>query len=368
MTNPLRPWLIAALLLEALPPLAESDWLELVAAAEEEGVIVLLAHQLDKHAGVSEISAGLLSLIKQAAKFNVMEQLSFQSEQKSLFQALNQAGIPFLVMKGAALGNWLYESPSLRPVTDIDLWFADRRTVFALADILRPLGYARAESVGDLLSFEQAFDKDVNGRIIRIDAHWAMFNSAILSTNQSFEAAYAQAMPVTIQDQDVKALGITDALINSIGHRALKHLVGQANTLKWLYDQYLLFNALNATHWQELVNRCNQAGISDLSLDAIEHSQATFKTPIPLSAIAALSTNAKRENIKRGWFQSWASYQWHEMQAVSPHVSVRLKWLVQKLWPNPEAMREGYGSVDPAWKFMLKRIGVGVKRLFGNSQ
>jgi hypothetical protein len=61
---------------------------------------------------------------------------------------------------------------------------------------------------------------------------------------------------------------------------------------------------------------------------------------------------------------SWARYQWQEMQAVSPRLSVRLKWLMQKLLPNPEAMREGYGEGDPAWKFMLRRLGVGLKRLF----
>ncbi len=41
-----------------------------------------------------------------------------------------------------------------------------------------------------------------------------------------------------------------------------------------------------------------------------------------------------------------------------------LLWLGQRLWPNPEAMRERYGSDDPVWKFMLKRIGAGLQRLF----
>ena len=121
---------------------------------------------------------------------------------------------------------------------------------------------------------------------------------------------------------------------------------------------------MSAEQWQEFIERSAQAGISDLSLDAVEHSQIVFKTQIPHTAIDALTTNAKHEKIKRGWFQSWSSYQWHEMQAVSPKLSDRALWLGQRLWPNPEAMRERYGSGDSAWRFMLKRIGVGLIRLF----
>ena len=365
MTDILRTWLIAALTHDELPPLAATTWPELLAQADSEGVLVLLEHRLAFHPGYAALPADLINQIQRAAKHGLMDQLPFQSEQKKLFQALNQAQIPFLVMKGAALGNWLYDSPNYRPVTDIDLWFKDQKTVKSLAEILQPLGYIRIESSGGLTSFEQAFDKDFNGTKIRLDAHWALFNSAILSESVSYQSAYSRAMTVTIQGQNVKALGIIDALINSIGHRALKHLARQAVTLKWLYDQYLLFNTLEPVQWQELIARCAQAGISDLALEAIEQSQTNFKTMIPLSVIEALSKNAKNEKINRGWFQSWPRYQWQEMQAISPNFSIRMQWIVQKLWPNPEAMREGYGQNDSAWRFMLRRIGVGIRRLFG---
>jgi hypothetical protein len=53
------------------------------------------------------------------------------------------------------------------------------------------------------------------------------------------------------------------------------------------------------------------------------------------------------------------------MLAVSPKFSERARWLGQRLWPDPEAMRERYGGDDPAWKFMFRRIGIGLKRFFG---
>jgi Uncharacterised nucleotidyltransferase len=363
MIDNLRTWLIAALAHDDLPPIAASDWPNMIAQAEAQGVLVLLANQLATHPSAN-VPVELLSEIQQQARQALMEQLPFFAEQKNVFQALNATQIPFLVMKGAALGNWLYGSPNHRPVTDIDLWFKDQHTVNSLAEILQPLGFHRVESSGDLTSFEQAFDKDINGYKIRIDAHWAMFNSAILASGMSFDAAYARSNGIEIQQQTVRVLAASDALINSIGHRALKYLAGQADTLKWLYDQHLLLKTLSAEQWQQFIERSAQAGISDLGLDAIEHSQALFKTQIPHTAIEELTANANNEKIKRDWFQSWTLYQWHEMLAVSPNLSGRALWLGQRLWPNPEAMRERYGSGDPAWRFMLKRIGVGLRRLF----
>jgi hypothetical protein len=152
-------------------------------------------------------------------------------------------------------------------------------------------------------------------------------------------------------------------LINAIGHRSLKQLSGQADSLKWLVDQHLLFTALDDANWQQLLKQSAHAGISDLALEALEQSQRIFQTGAPLDVLKTLAGNAQRETIDRTWFQSWPRYQWQEMKAVSPKLSVRLKWLMQKLLPNPEAMREGYGEGDPVWKFMLRRIGVGIKRL-----
>ena len=364
MTDILRTWLIAALTHQELPALAEQRVAELVDVASDQGVLVLLEHRLLSHPSLATLPDNLFSQIQQQAKLSLLQQLPFFAEQKQVYQALNRAHIPFLVMKGAALGYWLYDSPNHRPVTDIDVWFEDRQTVDALAEILRPLGFSRVASSGELTGFEQAFDKDFNGVKIRLDAHWAMFNSAVLSKGMPFGASYACSTDIDIHQQSVKILSVNDALINSIGHRALKYLSGQADTLKWLLDQHLLFEALNASQWQELVTQSAELGISDLTLDAIEQAQKHFRTRTAPNVVDMLSKNARNESIQRSWFQSWTSYQWHEMLAVSPKFTERVVWLWQRLWPNPEAMRERYGRDDPVWKFMLKRIGAGLQRLF----
>ncbi len=364
MNESLRTWLIAALNHRDLPPIAVSDWPNLIAQAEAEGVLVMLEHRLAGHPDSTTVPPDLLSQIQHAAKQGLMEQLPFHAEQKKIYQALNQAKIPFLVLKGAALGQWLYTSPALRPITDIDLWFSDAAAVLALAKVLMPLGYELLESGGELTTFQRAYDKTINGCNIRIDAHWTLFNSALLANIVPFNAAFARSQSFSMHGQAFKALSHEDALINAIGHRALKQLSGQANTLKWLYDQYLLFNTLDTEQWQQLLGKCAEAGISDLMLEALEQSVNTFNTHIPANVMDALLNNAKHEKIQRTWFTSWSRYQWQEMHAVSPKLSVRLRWLAQKLAPNPEAMREGYGQNDSAWRFMLRRFGVGIRRLF----
>lgn len=359
-----RHWLIAALNHQTLPDLPATQWPELLALAGSEGVLPYLDSRLHSYPALSTISSELRESISQAAKRAVLDQLPFYAEQQRIYQALNDDNMPFLVLKGAALGQWLYDSPTQRSITDLDIWFADRQAVNALANLLQPLGYIPVAAGGELTGLQRAFDKDLHGNKIRVDAHWSLFNSMVLANTLPFEEAYSRSQGIAIQNQPARALSLTDALINAIGHRALKQLSGQANTLKWLIDQHLLFKALDVDQWQQWLEQCKQAGISDLALEALEHSQRTFQTKAPVDVFKALAGNASQEKIKRTWFLSWPRYQWHEMKAVSPRLSIRLRWFKQKLLPNPEAMREGYGEGDPVWKFMLRRIGVGIKRLF----
>lgn len=359
-----RNWLIAALNHAALPELASRDWPVLLSEADAEGITGYLEYRLQSHPGLADVPAGLRAALQAEAKQAVLRQLPFYAEQRGIFQALDAAGIPFLVLKGAALGQWLYASPTHRPVTDIDLCFADRDAVSALNGVLQPLGYQPVAAGGELTTQQRAFDKPFKAFKIRIDAHWAVFNSALLRDALPFQAALARSRIVSCQGQPVRVLSEADALINAVGHRALKQLSGQADTLKWLVDQQLLINSLDPGQWQALLDRCADAGISDLALDALEQSQRTFQTPVPSEVFGILSHNAGLERMKRHWFKSWPLYQWREMQAVSPRSSVRLRWLAQKLLPNPEAMREGYGEQDPVWRFMLRRLGVGLQRLF----
>ena len=359
-----RNWLIALLTQQELPNLKPEHWHAVIDQACHDGIIVLAEKSLARHPQFAIIPSELLELFREAGKEIIFQQFVFQREQQQIFSKLTHAGIAFIVMKGAALAQWLYQSPMDRSITDIDIWLKDKTSVEMLGDLLQPLGFERQPTLGELTTHEQAFDKTVQNTTIRVDAHWALFNSAILSDSLDFDHAYKNGINLEIQNQSVKALSVNDALINSIGHRALKKLSGQENTLKWLYEQHLLFNDLDEQQWAELIKQSAESGISDLTLESIEQSQLQLNTKVEPDVIKQLSLNAKREKINRTWFASWARYQWHEMQAVSPSFTVRLQWLGQKLLPNPDAVREGYGYKQAAWKVLLKRFSVGIGRLF----
>ena len=364
MTNTHRNWLIAALTNQNLPALTEQQYHELLDEANANGVLVILEKSLKYHPQVAEIDTDLLAQLQSAAKQVLMDQLVFLGEQKKVLTVLNVAGIPYILMKGAALGHWLYESPMDRPITDIDIWLRDKESVFSLRDLLEPLGYVCQPSLGALTTQEQAFDKIMHDSIIRIDAHWQMFNSALLSKYIDFEDMYARAICIDAEQPNGKYLAINEALINSIGHRAMKYITKNGYVLKWLLDQHLMFSQLSNVQWQQLIKQSQQYAISDLTLDALQVSATQFATRVPESVLRALQQQANNEKIKRRWFQSWLSYQWHEMCAAAPTFSAKLFWFQQRFWPNPEAVRERHGKNDPVWKFMFKRIGFGIKRLF----
>ena len=370
MTSPARQWLIAALTHQPLPLLTEHfgelsvTLVEVVETAESEDVLCLLEHRLVSHPNRSDVPDVLIQAIQSAAKETVLMQLLYQAEQVKVFAALEQAGIEYIVMKGSALGRWLYESPSYRPISDIDLWLPNKAVVFALESVLGALGYVSQPTLGHLTTHEHAYDKDLHGLLIRIDAHWSMFNSAVLTNSPRFDEAYGRALALSSTSAMGRMLCMDDALINSIGHRALKYLSNNGYSLKWLFDLHLMFKRLDAAQWQNLLTGSSRFGISDLSVDALQVCSAQLGTPIPADIIATLQAQARHEPLSRRWFQSWWRYQRHEFLASAPDWSTRIKYIWQKLWPNPDAVRERYGKYDPAWKLMLKRLGQGIKRLF----
>lgn len=375
MTFPCRNWLIAALTHKPLPPFPEA--MEaigcLVQCASEEGVTLLLEQALAGHPEFKSIAPDLRQAIEQAARIELLGQLSMLREQQQVFAALLDAGTPFLVMKGGALAHWLYPMPHLRLVTDLDLLLPDRDAAMALEPVLANAGYSMRPMTDDRLAKEHPFHKPGGpyGTFV-VDVHWRLFNSQMFQLGFDYDVLKHESMPLP-NLPGVYGLGSVHALINACGHRALNlpytyvHGVQRANCLRWLWDIHLLAGRLDDAQWRTLKHRARDSRVSAILQEALRKVQDELGTVLPAGLLADLDTQARSEEMDMSWFSSWPRYQWGQFLVSDPNWVGRFRWVVQRLWPKPEAVRERYGAGDPAWKFMLRRIGVGFLRLFGRT-
>ena len=365
-----RQWIISALIDKKLPALEAENWPAIVNLARSEGVLLLLESQLTKHFEFSSLSISLIEAVQCAARQDLLMQLQMLAEQQVVYKALVSERISFLAMKGGALAHWLYEKPYLRIITDLDLLFPDKDSVAKLEPILAAIGYVSAPVAGKMITHEHPFMK-LGGPygVYTVDAHWRLFNGAILADSFSYSELQSKAIELPGQES-VRGLSPVHAFFNACGHRALNLPftttlgIQNANSLRWLWDIHAMAGQFSEVQWQEIVLIAQRKNISALVLDALLKTQSVFATQFSAKICDALQQHQVTETIKLHWFTAWPRYQWRVFIASSSSWIGRILWLIERIWPNPDAMRARYGENEPTWKFMFKRIGVGFKRFF----
>jgi hypothetical protein len=90
---------------------------EVIQSAVEEGVLPLLEQRLRDAALPPELRASLA----QAARATAAQSLFREAELRRVSTVLERHRIKALLLKGNALGQWLYPQPYLRVSADIDL-------------------------------------------------------------------------------------------------------------------------------------------------------------------------------------------------------------------------------------------------------
>jgi hypothetical protein len=82
------------------------------------------------------LPSGVAESLALASRGAVLRHLQRHAVLRRLSQALDAAGVPFVVLKGAALAHLAYPSPALRSMGDIDLWTLPEHLDAASAAVL----------------------------------------------------------------------------------------------------------------------------------------------------------------------------------------------------------------------------------------
>lgn len=334
---------------------------DVVAAAEAEGVLPLLAHAVGQE---HDCAPALRAACARAYHRHVAVELVREHELKRLIGALASADVSVLLMKGADLAYSLYSSPDLRARTDSDLLVApgDRREA---TRVLESLGYVRVpQSGGDLLMYQEPF------RLLRgsveahtVDLHWRVFNPQMYGTKLGFDELERAAEARPALASSARGLSQIHALVLACVHRVAHHF--DQPRLIWLYDVHLLARSLTADGW-----RCFRELVLDRDLQApcvrtLVTAQERLGTPVPAEVVAAFAgavdggddaafLDAKAPHALRVWSDFRHIDSWGD----------RARLARQHLFPPAGYMRGVYapGSAAPLWTLYLNRIVRGTRR------
>ena len=330
----------------------------LLAVAAEEGVLPLLEWRLRGQSLPEALREGLSRGAREAA----VQCLYREMELRKVERVLNRDGINALLLKGNALGIWLYQEPYLRVNSDIDLLFESRQSAELAVAAFSELGY--------MLSFTPAVNNyEMTCRLVvdgssrcELDLHCRLVNSAAYADVLSFEELWHAATPLPALAGGLKALSPVHALMHACMNRALDMQNGLPDRLKLLYDIHLLLGRMDDQAWDALIELARAKNMAGVCLRSIDDTIAVFATTAPSAAIQALCAAADSEPLDRHRLDDWRYMQWQNLKAL-PGPAARLRWLWQRLFPTLSHLRELHG--EGSWlQLMGRRARRGLLRLW----
>lgn len=315
-----------------------------LAAAGDEGVVALLRGALG--AGPAASRDDLTALTKRllaAEREQVAAEILRNAEAQRVSTILLDAGLPFLLLKGAALAYRIYERPHQRPRCDLDLLMPTAAVVESARPLLKSLGYAgSAVGTDTLLSNETEFRRQASGGSVHwIDAHWALTGNALFGTRFGYAELALDSVCIPCFPPAVRGLGDVHALIHACLHRVSNMRSGQEDRLIWLYDVVLLAGRLSPAGWERLVALATDRGVAGPVLGGIEAAKYWLSCSAPESVFESLRCAAANEPFDLRHAKQRGYLEWHSFRALPARL--RGRWLWEKLFPSAAYIEEWSG-------------------------
>jgi hypothetical protein len=290
----------------------------------------------------SEWPSEVLGILRSRARTCAALEVVTHRELLSVLDALTAEGISPIFMKGTALAYSVYESPSLRPRFDTDLWIrpdeADR-----VRRALAALGYSSPVHCDGELLFCQFPLRRTGAFGVEhcLDVHWKISTQSMFAEILTYDDVQARTVPLPALRADARALGPVDALLLACVHPAMHHR--NAELLIWVHDVHLLAESLTAPGFEQFVETAMSKRVAAVCAHQLSRSQALFQTSIPGAALAALAQcrgepSAAYLDHHRRWMDEVLS----SVRGL-PRWRDRLRLLREIVFPSPGYMRQSYG-------------------------
>jgi hypothetical protein len=342
------------------PPRAE--WSTLLAAAEEHGILSLLADSAARAAWDPE----LVSAMRPALAGHAAIAFVHERETRDVLRACASEGASPLLFKGAHLAYAVYASPDLRPRLDTDLLVRDDEFE-PLRRALSSLGYTSVPHVtGDVAFGQFQYGRtDASGARHTIDVHRRIANPKAFADRLTYAELSDGAVNLPVLGSNAWGPAPWLALLVACLHRTAHH--GTCSRLIWLYDIHLLSGRLNDRDWDRIVDAAARKGLAPVVAAGLADAATALGTPLPPNLLQRLSAHDSATDRDVLVFLEGrasplrvAASDWRRIESWRD----RLRFLREHLFPAPSYIRHRYGVTSTALLPFLyaHRIAAGAVR------
>ncbi len=359
-------WLAAALL--GQPGAVDGfDVEQLVQTAIGHGVASLLHHVLSQSDAWAGYPVQLRELLTQTARQYIAVDMLREQDLGPLLDQLADAGIPYLLLKGAGLAFTHYPRPFLRDRCDTDILFPDQGAFEQAWTLLESVGYQRRNTLsGEFVGYQHCCWRSLGSGVDQVlDCHIRINDYQFYADAFGFEELLEHSVGVSRLAASARTLGPVHALLLACMHLVATIPMGNADRLIWLFDMYLLAESFDDAAWQrflQLATERSVAGSCQYSLDA---AGEFFPIAIPAEVIAGLAGAASAEPFKPGGeMKRWRYYL--QVFKSTRGVGSKARLLREHFFPSADYLLEKYQTRNRlVLPFLyVHRVFVGLKRYF----
>lgn len=309
--------------------------------AVEQGSMRLLPllYRNLKHLGIDDPLLPRLKSVYRQVWFR--NQLILEHGRRAL-RALSEAGIPAIVLKGAALVETVYEEPALRPMEDYDV-LVPREHFRRAVEVMLAGDWTFHPPLADpephfVFQHAVGFRREGGGEL---DLHWS-----------------AMGLPM-----DLRTLSPADQLLQICTHAT--RFNPDIPPIRWAADAFLLL-ASAPFPWDELVEHARARGLSLVMLRALEYLRDGLAVAIPEEVMAALDAQVRiREHLSLGLRNSGGRLVYVQFVVDwLQHAFVDMHGAPRRLLLLPRFMRSycRVGSTGALFRLMTARLAFNRRR------
>ncbi|MBK8742752.1 MAG: nucleotidyltransferase family protein [Betaproteobacteria bacterium] len=300
-------------------PAAVTRFLE---AGRRHGVLPLLAEEFLCRKDLGTWPEEVHLACREVTRAQTMYELTQCAEVLSVLNALADAGLRPLLLKGTGLAYGLYSSPILRPRSDSDLLVSTEQVA------RRGAGHAtgpwlparqRARGAPGRLSGGSAQESAGRHHLLRGPA-LAHDNYQRFACLFDFDDLAATSVPVPALGPHARRLGNVQALILALIHRAGNNRNegrGAGDKLIWLYDIYLLVKEMTDAELERFRDLVESRRIVAIALEGLRRCADFFGSPRLTSLIRELESGPFADS-GLDWLRAGRlRFEWMELRA--PH-------------------------------------------------
>jgi len=209
-----------------------------------------------------------------------------------LIDQLAAAGVPVLVIKGAALCTLHYRDIGARPMDDVDMLVAPEHARLAMT-VLEQAGWRSflTPMPPDILSVRPSWHYvSPNGGAV--DLHWRVFERSRSNEHDLWDAA----LPLDLARTRTRALAPAHELLLTCAHGVMWNTI---SPIRWVVDAATIVRrSEQSLDWERSVGLAQRHGLGYSASELLAYLQREFVPEIPVAAIERLKSTAPHRRAR----------------------------------------------------------------------